>query len=324
MGKIRLDQVVKQEGNRTNGFINFGQRADTSYYQIPVIIIEGGQPGPTLLVDACTHGDEHEGAEAILMLAKELEGQTFKGTFIGVPVLNVEAFSNISRASLSDGFNLNRIFPGNTETYSTHRLSAVYIERVVKHVDAVITFHGGGNVLHLEPLVGYLPPVDEVGEKCYEMAKAFNCRYTWRMQNLPFVGVSALSYKELYGIPTILPEVGSHCSRLHDHDKNVRICYDGIKNVMAFWGMIAETKKQTVDMMDIELHYLHSYNGGIQTLVKRENEIVEEGEVLAYMQDIFGNVIEELKAPYRGVVVGFWSVPLIRPGDWWSLFAKIL
>jgi hypothetical protein len=28
---------------------------------------------------------------------------------------------------------------------------------------------------------------------------------------------------------------------------------------------------------------------------------------------VFGNVIEELKAPYDGVVIGFWSVPVIRP-----------
>lgn len=324
MAKIQLDQIVRQDGNRTNGFINYGQKPDCSFYQIPIIIIEGGKPGPTLLVDACTHGDEHEGMEAIIKLAKELEGKTFCGTFVGVPVLNVEAFSSLSRASLSDGFNLNRIFPGNMDTYITHRLAAVYLDRVVKQVDAVITFHGGGNVLHLEPLVGYLPPVDEVGKKGYEMAKAFNCKYTWRMQNLPFTGVSALSYKELYNIPTILPEVGSQCSRLHDRDKNIKICYDGIKNVMAFLEMIPETEKEQIEMMDIELHYLHSYNGGIQTLVKRENAIVEEGEVLAYMQDLFGNVIEEIKAPYPGVVVGFWSVPLIRPGDWWSLYAKIL
>jgi len=77
-------------------------------------------------------------------------------------------------------------------------------------------------------------------------------------------------------------------------------------------------------MMDIELNYFHCYNGGMSTMVKRPNEIVEEGEVLYFMQDIFGNVIEELKAPYRGVVIGGWSVPMIRPGDWWSLYGKIL
>ena len=68
MSKIQLDVVVSQRGNRTDGFINYGQKADLSFYQIPVIIIEGGKPGKTLLVDGAMHGDETEGSEAIIKL----------------------------------------------------------------------------------------------------------------------------------------------------------------------------------------------------------------------------------------------------------------
>ena len=75
MPKIQLDVVVSQRKNRTDGFINYGQKADLSFYQIPVIIIEGGKPGKTLLVDGAMHGDETEGSEAIIKLAAELEGQ---------------------------------------------------------------------------------------------------------------------------------------------------------------------------------------------------------------------------------------------------------
>ena len=325
MSIIQLDQIVKQTEKRTDGFINYGQKAEYSHYQIPIIIINGGKPGPTLLVDSCTHGDEYEGTAAILKLAGELEKSSFNGTAVFVPALNIEAFATMRRSTLSDEFNLNRIFPGNNETYITHRLAFTYIERVVGCADAVITFHGGGKVLHLEPIIGYLPPTDTVNEQSYELAKAFNCKYTWRMQNLPFSGVSIVEYKKKYNVPAILPEVGSHCGRLHDYNKNVDICYNGIKNVMAALEMTEQPVVEKVkDMMDVELNYLHCYNGGMQTLVKKANDIAEQGEVLAYTQDLFGNVIEELKAPYRGVVIGFWSVPLIRPGDWWSLFAKIL
>ena len=322
---IKLDQIVKQTDKRTDGFINYGQRPDNSHYQIPVIIINGGKSGPTLLVDSCTHGDEYEGTHAIFKIAAEYEKTEFGGTLVLVPALNIEAFCTMRRSTLSDEFNLNRIFPGNKDTYISHRLADIYMERVVSCVDTLITFHGGGKVLHLEPLIGYLPPTDEVNKKSYEMAKAFNCKYTWRMQNLPFNGVSIVEYKKTYNIPAILPEIGSHCGRLHDYAKNVKISYDGIKNVMAYLEMIPDPGNEKVtDMMDIELNYLHCYNGGMQTIVKRENEIVEQGETLSFMQDIFGNVIEELKAPYRGVVIGFWSVPVIRPGDWWSLYGKIL
>ncbi len=322
--KLILDDTVRTIGKRTDGYINFGQKPDGSQFRIPVIVIEGDKDGPTLLVDACTHGDEYEGAEAIIQMADKLQTETFAGTFIGVPALNFEAFSCISRVSLSDGFNLNRIFPGNKETYITHRLAYIYMERVVEYADFVITFHGGGDVLHLEPIIGYLPGDDEISRKTLELAKAFNQKFIWRMQNLPFNGVSSIEYKNILGIPSILPEVGSHCGRLYDREKNVKICYDGITNVMLALKMLDGELPVPVEKMHVELHYLHSRNGGIQRLVKKKGEIVEEGEILGEIYDVFGNKIEELKAPYRGVVIGFWSVPVIRPGDWWYLYAKIL
>lgn len=323
-GKIQLDEIVFSNHFRTDGFINFGVKPDLSNFRIPVTILEGVKPGPTLLVDACTHGDEYEGAEAIIKLINNLDHHDFCGTIVAVPALNFEAFAHISRTSITDSQNLNRIFPGDSTKYITLRLADVYLKRVVKFVDYVITFHGGGDVLHLEPIVGYLPGNDEVSKKSYEMAKAFNVKYTWRMQNLPFSGVTITTYKEMFNIPSILPEIGSHCSRLHNRDENVRICYDGIINVMNYLGMIDVNPPEPVKTMDVELHYIHSNNGGIQRLLKKENEIVEEGEILGEILDVFGNKIEELRAPYRGVVIGFWSVPVIRPGDWWYLFAKIL
>nr|WP_312575879.1 succinylglutamate desuccinylase/aspartoacylase family protein [Sedimentibacter sp.] len=322
--RIKLDEVVFSNSFRTDGYINFGIKPDGSTFRIPVSIIKGKKEGPTLLVDACTHGDEYEGAEAIINLINTLNDNNFSGTFIGVPALNFEAFSNISRSSITDDLNLNRIFPGDGSKYITQRLANIYLNRVVKNVDCVITFHGGGDVLHLEPIVGYLPGDDDVSLKTYELAKAFNVNYTWKMQNLPFDGVTSIVYKDLYNIPTILPEIGSHCSRLKNRESNVKICYDGIVNVMAYLDMIDENAPSNMDYMNVEIHYLHSSNGGIQRRIKNENDIVEEGEILAEITDVFGNKIEELKAPFKGVVIGFWSIPVIRPGDWWYLFAKIL
>jgi len=322
--KIILDDIVSIRGKRTDGYVNFGQKPDGSQFRIPVIIIEGEKEGPTLLVDACTHGDEYEGAEAIVEIAKKLETEKFVGTFVGVPALNFEAFSCISRVSITDGYNLNRIFPGNNESYITHRLAYTYMEKVVKFVDCVITFHGGGDVLHLEPIIGYLPGDDEISKKTLELAKAFNQKFIWSMQNLPFNGVTSIEYKRILGIPTVLPEVGSHCGRLYDREGNVKICSDGIVNVMIALKMLDGEAPMPVEKMNVELHYLHARNGGIQKLLKQKGEIVEEGEILGEIYDVFGNKIEELEAPYRGVVIGFWSVPVIRPGDWWYLYAKIL
>lgn len=322
MKEIRLDNVIRQIGKRTDGTIRFGQKADGSHYEIPVIVIEGQKAGTTLLLDGATHGDEYEGPEAILRIAKEYQDGNFAGRLVLVPALNMEAFVNFSRASLSDGFNLNRIFPGNMHSYISHRLAAVYTERILKNVDALISFHGGGQVLHLEPLCGYMPD-GKKGDVSKAMAEAFNCKYLWRVTNLPFVGMTSHTCDDL-GIPSILPEVGSHCGRLHNRERDINICHQGIKNVMIYFNMIDDKAPQRVEQTIMELHYLHCYNGGIQTPVKQPNEIVKPGDVLCVMQDVFGNQIEELKAPWHGVVIGGWSVPVIRPGDWWSLFGKFV
>ena len=328
MSKIQLDVIVNQRGNRTDGFINYGQKADLSFYQIPVIIIEGGKPGKTLLVDGAMHGDETEGSEAIIRLAGELEGKEFSGTFIGVPALNMEAFTIVRRATLTDEFNLNRVFPGRKDQYITHYLAAHYMERVVSHVDAVINFHGGGDVLHLEPLCAFLPfdnPDDTAAKVSYEMAQAFNVKYLWSQQNLPFAGITSLEYKKAFNIPTIIPEVGSQCSRLHNRQRDIEICYNGIKNVMAYFGMIPPTGQKPVENKDhIELNYLHARNGGLMTPIKKEGEYFEAGDLLCVIDDIFGNRVEELYAPWKGVVIGFWSVPVIHPGDWCSLAGKLI
>ena len=42
------------------------------------------------------------------------------------------------------------------------------------------------------------------------------------------------------------------------------------------------------------------------------------------LYDSDGNEIETLKAPWPGVVIGFWSVPVIHPGDWCSLAGKLI
>ena len=39
MKKIWLDKIVRQSGCRTDGAIRFGQKADGSFYEIPLIII---------------------------------------------------------------------------------------------------------------------------------------------------------------------------------------------------------------------------------------------------------------------------------------------
>ena len=326
MSKIEaliLDEVVADSGSRQEGFINVARSPNGSWVRIPVIIIRGSAAGPVLLADACTHGDEYEGAEAVIKVAQALDPKALKGTFVGVPALNYDAFCANSRVSPLDGTNLNRIFPGNPNLFISHRLANTYMERVIKQADYLISFHGGGNVLHLEPIVGYRPPADSVGKTAQKLARAFGAPTIWRMQNLPFDGVSALEAGKL-GVPAILPEIGSHCTRHYDRERYVNMCATGIQNVMKALGMLEGNVPETPGQIDAELHYIHCSAGGIHIPVKKAKERVKAGETLAVITDVFGHQTAEVTAPFDGFVVGYWSVPVINPGDWSYLYGKIL
>lgn len=323
MSGVMLDDICFSGGTREDGYINVARSPNGSWVRIPVIIVRGSQPGPVLMADACTHGDEYEGAEAIIRVAQELVPSEMKGVFVGVPALNYEAFCANSRISPIDNTNLNRIFPGSPSSFITQRVADAYLNRLVPHADYIINFHGGGVVLHLEPLVGYRPTDDAVGVMTRKMAAAFGTKVLWRMQNLPFDGFSTFEAWEK-GVPAILPEIGSHCTRHHDRAMHVNLCATGIMNVMKTVGMLDGTPAPVKNQIDAEMQYIHTDAGGIHIPLKTTLEEVSKGEILAAVTDVFGNKIAEVVAPYDGVVLGYWSVPVIQPGDWSYLYGRKL
>ena len=61
-----LTQALQKKGTKEYGFIHLAQRANGSWVNIPIMLAVGAQDGPTLVVDACNHGDEYEGTEGII------------------------------------------------------------------------------------------------------------------------------------------------------------------------------------------------------------------------------------------------------------------
>lgn len=55
-----LPQALQKKGTKEYGFIHLAQRANGSWVNIPIMLAVGAQDGPTLVVDACNHGDEYE------------------------------------------------------------------------------------------------------------------------------------------------------------------------------------------------------------------------------------------------------------------------
>ena len=81
---------------------------------LPVHVLHGARPGPTMFVSAAIHGDELNGVEIIRRVLRTLQPGNIRGTLLCVPVVNAYGFIGRSRY-LPDRRDLNRSFPGSAE-----------------------------------------------------------------------------------------------------------------------------------------------------------------------------------------------------------------
>ncbi|RMF17547.1 MAG: hypothetical protein D6758_06185, partial [Gammaproteobacteria bacterium] len=78
---------------------------------MPVTVLHGRRPGPTLLLTAAIHGDELNGIEIIRRVLNAKWIRPLHGTVVAIPIVNVFGVLQRSRY-LPDRRDLNRCFPG--------------------------------------------------------------------------------------------------------------------------------------------------------------------------------------------------------------------
>ena len=77
-------------------------------YELPAILINGAQPGKTLLVTAGIHAGEFNGTPAVIQVARELEPADMAGRAILLPCVNTSGFWTMHPRTLpDDDLNLN-------------------------------------------------------------------------------------------------------------------------------------------------------------------------------------------------------------------------
>ena len=117
---------------------------------VPIACIGNGK-GPTALVTAGNHGDEHEGQVIARRLIRELDPDRVHGRLIVIPALNYPAVLEDSRVSPIDGGNMNRAYPGDAGGTPTFAI-AHYVETVLlPRCDAALDLHSGGRVSEYLP-----------------------------------------------------------------------------------------------------------------------------------------------------------------------------
>lgn len=207
-----------------------------SQRRLQIVSVVGGRPGPVLAVIGSVHGDELEGPLAIAQLLSNLEAEDFAGALLLLPIANPDAVAAAQRCTPSDGKNLARVFPGDTNGSVTEALAALITEHVIAPADALIDLHSAA-VASASPLfAGFTDTPGPLGARSREMALAFGAPVVWR-HHAPCPPGRTVSVAEVRGIPAIYLEATGGVT---PPDAVIDSYAEGILRVMQHLGMIDE------------------------------------------------------------------------------------
>lgn len=118
---------------------------------VPVAVVVGPRPGPTVFLSAGTHGDEYEGQVVLHRLLHGIEPGAVAGRLIVLPALNTPAVLAAARCSPIDGVNMNRVFPGDPRGGPSAALAAWIAQEVIPRAQFACDLHSGGSASRYIP-----------------------------------------------------------------------------------------------------------------------------------------------------------------------------
>jgi N-alpha-acetyl-L-2,4-diaminobutyrate deacetylase len=163
-------------------------------------IWRGALPGPVLLLNGATHGDEYEGPTLLRQWAEHWRPKNLRGTVVMVPVLNEGAFYAGLRSSPADDVNLARAFPGNARGSVTQRLAHLFDTQLFAQVTHYVDLHSAGRAYELLPWTGFITHEKSINRTQRAMAACFDAFWCWDGPFLPGRTLSAAHARNIAAI----------------------------------------------------------------------------------------------------------------------------
>ncbi len=282
-------------------------------WPIPVTVIHGIRPGPTITVLGGIHGDELTGASACTHLlsnaftdiGKSLDPKQMAGTLRIVPVVNLPGYRSKSRY-FPDGRDLNRNFPGDFKGSTTKRVAAQVWKHLLNDSDAIIDLHSAAKGRSNMPQIR----VDLAHAGSNILAKAFGIEIL--LDSKPPKGSLRKAANE-QDIPAITYEGGG--ANLINNT-TVKVAIHGVMNILRSLRMVAGTpNRPRFRMLASGSKWLRASEGGLLDMFVSSGSVMREGEVIATISDpATPGLTVDIVAPEDGLLVGAATNPFTASG----------
>ena len=309
-------------GKVARGAIEVFRQAGGSMVEIPVVVINGVNPGPVFWVDAAIHGDEPEGTLACQIAMREVDPQQMSGTLVLVPAINVPAYEAACRGNPLDTFShdMNRIYPGRANGYFSERVAWAHYQWLTKVADLEISIHSGGAHSYLAEAIF----VDERPESV-ELATAMGPGWGCIMSSPNPKGNPMAAMAEI-GKVGITVELGGRSATSPKAFAEVgRKLADAILNILRHYKMLPgkakydkNRTKGSQEALLAPASGLYLPEPGTQFLTPMKKD-----DVIARIYSLFGDELAVLRAPADGMIFGLRALPNVTVGDWCCFFNQV-
>ena len=295
---------------------------------IPVAVIRGTKPGPTVAFVSGSHGTEYSSIVAMQRLIPRIDARKLAGTVIIVPLVNVASFEQMTpHVNPIDRRGMNSSYPGDTTGTQTQRALAALTRQVVIPADIVVDLHGGDLDEDLRPYSywfrGGHPAQDSAGLK---LALAFGLDHIIVSDvNLdsPTAGRS-LSTQALVRGKTVLVAEAGRTGVVAASD--VTSLVEGSLNVLGTLKMVERPLHRVVRPVWLAGagKRVQAENSGVFFATVGRDTHVKAGQVVGYTTDYLGQRTGDITAPIDGLVTFIRGVPSAWKGATLVNIAPIL
>jgi predicted deacylase len=275
-----------------------------------------------LWVDACIHGDEPEGTLAIHKVVAQLDPQTMKGAFVGVPAINVPAFEADQRGNPADTFtyDMNRIYPGKPDGYLSERVAWAHAQAMLAVADYELSIHSGGAHSYLSETIFATEDASSI-----ELAKAMGQGWGLILKSFLPKGspMAAMGEKGKQGITV---ELGGRSATMPEaFHHSAQVLAEACLNVMRHYHILPGEATSEKSWKTGTQRALLAGHAGLwvpEPTVKFQ-EPMKAGAPLARIYDLYGAELEVVRAPCDGMIFGLRTLPTVQTGDWACFYADI-
>lgn len=304
------------------GFFRLPVTVELGGYDItmPVHVIRGAKPGPTVTLLSTLHGDEWISIEIIRRVLERVDPARLRGSLLAVPVANPVALTQLRRNTPdnSDAPDMNRSFPGRS-TWTSELLAKKLVAEIFPRTDYLLDFHTlpWGSAFGVVIFHNDFPDA-QTTQRTDDLARAFGYP---SLNALPTIPGTAMAVAGRMGIPALAVEIGGAGWGTEAEERWLEQNVAGTFSVLYRYGLL-----DGEPLLPERFFYFGqrwrlnpAFGGYLHSNITPDRLLgeVQAGEELGRVVSTASfEVLERIVAPARGLLYCIARSYPVRPGEW--------